>query len=322
MNYIIDTFKNMLGLNFLKKSILYFGGDEEEPTAPAFTLPEWARGLPPETLELIRGQVGAQVAEPAEYGISSQALQQMLGYQPEQFQFPMEEIQQAMAAQQALQMEQYQKQIRPTLAGMGQLDSTYYANLLSDFMKGQQAQTYGTTADLLTQQAQQNLQTQQWLPQFQAGVAGQLGGLGGQRAGLEQFNLQLPFQTTIPALQQMYGTGLQQAGQEFQAALVPYQQQLQSYQQQQQQQAALMQGLGSLSLMAATGGMSGAMGLIPGVTGFGGGAMMGLGQGLGMGSPMGMYQQYGYSPQIPTSTIAQTGRGQPTSGQFPASWRY
>lgn len=283
-----------LGLNRLLG-----GDDEEEPQAPGLAIPAWAQGLPPEILDMIRQQAGQQLPEPAEYGISSQALQAMLGYQPEQFQLPISDIQQALAAQQQLQMQDYQRQIRPILAQQGQLDSTYYADLLGKYLQGQQAQTYGTTADLLTQQALQNLNLQQWLPQFQAGVAGQLAGLGGQRAGIGQFNLQLPFQTTIPALQQMYGTGLQEAGQQFSANLIPYQQDLQKYMADQAQQQAMMQMIGQLAGTA-----------IGGTVGGPGGAMMGSQLGGSLGGTVGGGAQggYGYQPQA-----YQYGYQQPTS---------
>jgi len=295
----------------------------EKPSVPEYQLPAWAEGLPSETLDIIRQSVGAQAATPPEFDIASQSLQGLLGtqltpqtvgipedyatarqgftglagYQPDQFAFPMDEIQQALAAQQAIQMEQYQKQIRPMLAQQGQLDSSYHTNLLGDYLQGQQAQTYGTTADLLTQQAQQNAQIQQWLPQFQSGVygslanlgtqqsgidqynaamqnqfaqynpqfqsqiAGQLAGLGGQRSALDQFNLQLPFQTTIPAFQQQYGQGLQEGGARTQQANLGYQADLQAYQQQQQQMQGLIGSGVGLGVGALTGGLSGAQGL-------------------------------------------------------------
>lgn len=293
-------------------SQLFGGGDQETPEAPAFQLPQWAQGLPPEILNLIRGQVGQQLPVPQEFGMARQTLQDLLALQPQQFQLPIEQIQQALAAQQALQMQQYQQQIRPALAGAGQLDSTYHANLLGQFLQGQQAQTYGTTADLLTQQALQNLQLQQYFPQMRAGVAGQLAGLGGQQAGIGQFNLQLPFQTTIPALQQMYGMGLGQAGQQFQAGLVPYQAQLQQQQQQQAQQQQLMQGLGSLAMSGLSGGLGAIGGLYPeslGISTFGQGALAGLG-GLAPGQAQlfgllgGTQQQpQTYTPQYSSADI-------------------
>jgi len=310
----------------------------KKPEAPEYQLPAWAEGLPTETLDLIRQGYGKQVSTPQEYDLASQALQGLLGheptpttigmpedyatarqgftelagYQPDQFKLPMEEIQQALSAQQAIQMEQYQKQIRPMLAQQGQLDSTYYTNLIGDYMKGQQAQTYGTTADLLTQQAQQNAQTQQWLPQFQSGVygslanlgtqqssidqynagiqnqfaqftpqlqsqvAGQLSGLGGQRTALDQFNLTVPYQTYIPALQQQYSQGLEEGGQRTAQANVGFQADLQEYQRQQAQRQQLIQSGVGLGMGALTGGLSGAAGLFGSQVGAGGGALMGM----------------------------------------------
>lgn len=313
---------------------------------------------------------------PSEYDFVEQGLKGLHGYQPEQFRFPMEDIQKALEAQQALQYEQYQKQINPILASQGQYDSTYRANLLSDFLKNQQAQQYGTTADLLTNQAMQNLDISRWLPQlqssalsglqslggarsnidlynagiqnelakwlpqfqsgiagtienlggaktninqynadlqntlarwlpqFQSGIAGQLAGLGGQRSTLDQFNLQLPFQTTIPALGNVYGQGMQFGDRTTQQANLQYQQDLQSYREAEARKQKMYEQLGSLALAGATGGMSGAAGMLgpaSGMAGFGGGFMQGLQgtagtasllnqfPGLGMGT--GNYQQ-------------------------------
>ena len=165
---------NMLGCKCGKKG--------ERPSVPQFQLPEYARGLPNETLALIRSQVGKQSAIPEEFDLSSQLLQQLAGTSADQFQFPVQDIQNALASQQAIQLEDFQKQIRPLLAAQGQLDSSAHTNLLSDFLQGQQSQALGTTADVLTQQALNNLQLQQFIPQFQSGIAGQLAGVGGQRA--------------------------------------------------------------------------------------------------------------------------------------------
>ena len=191
------------------------------PNAPQFQLPAWAQQLPEEALALIRAQGGQQLQEPKEFGMASQTLQNLLQSKPDQFQFPMANIQQALAAQQGLQFQDWQKQMRPTAAQGGYLDSTYFGNMMGDYLKGQQAQTYGTTADLLTQQAQQNLALQQWLPQFQASLAGQLGGLGGQRLGVSEYNLQQPYKQA-GALSGMFGQGSDLASQLYQSQQLPF----------------------------------------------------------------------------------------------------
>ena len=264
-----------------------FDGPGDMPEAPGFQLPEWAQGLPEETLNLIRQQIGQQVPEPGEYGMASQGLQGLMGYQPQAaaYQLPIEQIMAAQRQQQGLDLSRYQEQLRPTLAGQGQLDSTYYADMLGKYLQGQGAQSSQTMADLQIQQAMQNLnyqqQLQQWTPQFQAGILGQLAGLGGQRFGVGQYQAELPFKTTIPALSGMYSTGLGQAGQQHQAALPQYQAELGQWQQQKAQQQQMMQQLGSLGMSAATGGIGGMAGLYPGISsgmgGFGQGALMGLG---------------------------------------------
>ena len=251
------------------------GDDPEPPTAPTFNIPSGTEGLLEQIRSLIEGQVGQQLQEPGEFGIASNQLQQLLGIQPEQFQFPTEEINRALQAQQALQFEEFQRQIRPLAAAQGQLESTGFTNQIGQFLQGQQAQSLGFNADLLTQQALQNLQLQQFIPQFQAGVSGQLVGLGGQRAGIDQFNLQLPFQTTIPAFQQLFGQGLGQAQGEFGAASQGFQAELQQQQRQEDFMNQLLFGVGSLGFSTLGGGVAGQQGLLGPDVGFGQGALAG-----------------------------------------------
>jgi len=292
------------------------GDDEEPPPAPTYQQPSWSANLPPEVLGYIRQGVGKQITEPTEYGLVSQYLQNLMGYKPEQFAYPLTDIQRALEAQQALQLEQYQKQIRPVLAQQGQLDSTYYANLLGDYIKNQQSQALTNYANLLTNQATQNYNLAQWLPQFQSSVAGQLAGLGGQRVGIQQYNLQYPYQTYIPALQGIYGAGQQEAMNMLQPQLAQYNNQYQQYLQNQQQQNALMSsiygGLGQLGMSALTGGLGGlAMG-----TGFGSGVLSGL---FGI-SPSTIYQTNALSKILNPTTFPSTGVSSkllwPSSGSY------
>ena len=283
-----------------------WGGDGDEnnpPAPPQYELPSWAQGLPEEQLKYIRqiaGQGGLQM--PQEYGISSQALQNMLGYQPQQFQFPMEAIQQALDAQQAQQLQQYQNQIRPVLAQQGQLDSTYYANLLDRYLQGQQTSRLGNTANLLTSQAQQNYDLSKWLPTFQSGVAGQLAGVGGQKANVNQLNLTTPFQTYIPAFANVYGQGLQLGDREFGAKNTAWLQALDQYNQDQANQAAGISSIGQLlgagagALFAApTGGLSMGAGALLGSS-LGGTASTLFG-GSGGGTDFGTALNYAYPQQ-------------------------
>ncbi len=272
------------------------GKSGKAPSVPAYQQPAWAGGLPEEQLALIRSQVGKQAPIPGEFDIASQALQRLLGTQAEQFQLPIQQIQDALAAQQGIQYQDYLKEIRPIMAAQGQLDSSGYTNRISDFLQGQQAQSYGSTADLLTQQAMQNLQLQQWEPQFQAGIAEQLAGLGGQRSALDQFNLTLPFQTTIPAMGNVYGQGLQLGDRNTQQANMQYQADLQNYMQKEQQKAQMYQQLGQLGMAGLTGGLSGGFGLLGGaggMAGFGGGFMKGLQGTAGMASLLNQFPGLG-----------------------------
>lgn len=230
-----------------EEMMLRFKGKKyEQPQPPVYQLPSWTSGMPAEIANYIRQGVGKTITEPSEYATVSQALQQLLGYTPEQFQYPMTDIQKALESQQTIQYQDYLNRIRPTMAQQGQLDSSYYTNLLSDYTRGQQAQTYGTTADLLTQQALQNLQLGTWLPQFKSAIAGQLQGLGGARAGIQEYNLQYPYQSYIPSLSSLYGTGMQQGNLEYQSAMNQYQAALNEYTQKMAQKAAKWQSLGFL----------------------------------------------------------------------------
>jgi hypothetical protein len=222
------------------------GKSYEAPTVPQYTLPSWAESLPPEIIDYIKQGVGQTLSQPAEYDIASQQLQSLLGQTPEQFAYPMADIQKALEAQQGLQYEQYQKQIRPTMAAQGQLDSTYYANMLSDFLKNQQSQSLSNTANLLTNQATQNFQLQQWLPQFKASVSQALQGVGGAKSGIEQYNMQYPYQTYIPALSNMFGQGMNLGNQQYQSAMNQYQAALNEYNQNVADASAKWQSLGML----------------------------------------------------------------------------
>lgn len=260
------------------------GGDDEPPMPPARPTAEQVLSGSPRLSELdqmVRQYIGKSLTMPGEWGEASDVYRELLGYTPEQFQFPISDIQKALEAQQALQFEGYQKQLRPILANQGQLDSTYYANLVSDYLKGQQAQSYGTTADLLTQQALQNLQLSQWLPQFRADIAGLLGDVGSQKLGLDQYNLMLPLQTYIPGLENLYGLASGEADRQYQNLMSRYQYDLGNFQRNQQQRAGGMGAIGQIGgaalgalLAIPTGGLS--MAAIP--------AMMG---GAGLGASLG-----------------------------------
>jgi len=283
------------------------GGGGDAPEAPEFVLPEAIQGVDQETLDLIRSQIGREAATPAEFDISSQALQDLLGYQFDDtaFQLPIDQIQEALSAQQAIQKEQFLQELRPIVAAQGQLDSTGYTNRIADYIQGQQAQSLGSRADLLTQQSLQELSRQQqlnqFIPQFQAGIAQQRAGVGQQRVGLDQFNLQLPFQTTIPALQQQYQIGLGQAGQETSQRNLQFQADREDYLNRQEQINSLISGAGGLALAAGTGGASS----VAGGGGFAQGTLSGL-QGLPVSSYTGQTYRYQPSFRLPQSQQSQT----------------
>ena len=131
--------------------------DFEYPNAPQVQWPSWMEQLRQDTMQ------------PEEYDIASQSLQGLLGTDPT------ESIMAGLTAQQDIDRQKYEKYMRPQLASAGQLDSTYSANVLGDYLAQQQAQALGQRGELA-----------QWVPQFQAGVAGQLGSLGAQRGATGQ----------------------------------------------------------------------------------------------------------------------------------------
>lgn len=270
----------------------FFGA--ERPDAPQFQMPSWAQGLPEEMLQYIRQGVGQQLQQPQEYDIASQQLQQLLGQQQSQFQLPIEAIQKALAAQQQQQYRDWSEQINPILANQGQLDSSYHANLVGRYLQDQQTASLGNTANLLTQQAQENLNTQRWYPQMQAGLAGQLAGVGSQKSDVSRFNITSPYQTYIPAMSGAYGQGMNLAQNQYNAALVPYQQHLQEYNQDKASEAQFWQQLGGAATAAATGGLGGSMGMYGSGIGGGQGALMGL-SGISPGQAYSM-QNYRYNP--------------------------
>ena len=199
------------------------GKASEPPKSPTAESAIASSALLQELEKMYRSYIGQSISTPAEWGQQGDVYTQLLNYTPEQFAYPMDDIQKALASQQALQLEDYQKQLRPMLAAQGQLDSTYYANLLGDYLQGQQSQSLSNTANLLTNQATQNYNLAQWLPQFKQSVAGSLGNLGQNRLSLEEQNLMLPMNTYIPGLANLYGMGQQTAAQQYQDALAQWQ---------------------------------------------------------------------------------------------------
>lgn len=227
-----------------------------------------------------------QIPEPSEYGQASQYLQNYLN-NPPSFNYPMQDIMKALEAQQALQYQDYLEQIRPIAARQGQLDSSAYTNAIGKYLQGQQSTSYNRIADLLTQQALTNLgiqqtlpgvaqglsgigaqrgdiqrlnaQMQYLLPQYQSGILSQLQNLGTAKTGINEFNLQYPYSSYIPAMSNLYGQGMNYAGQQYQSEMVPYNQEMQiqlaNKAASDAQQQQLMGMLGSLALSAGTGGL-------------------------------------------------------------------
>lgn len=362
------------GVNFSERG---GGGGDEAPAIPQMMTPEQQIASSPRLTEfdqMLRQYIGksygmpaewttatdvysnllnyipqlTQLQEPAEYGQMAQGLQGLLDYTPERFAYPMADIQKALEAQQALQLEQYQKQIRPVLAGQGQLDSTYYANLLDQYLRGQQAQTYGTTADLLTQQALQNLQLSQWAPQFKSNILGQVGnlgqvrqgtqqynvalqnalqewipyqrqnmaaalaGMGSQKLGLEQQNLMLPLSTYIPGLQNLYGMGTEESNRQYGAAMNAYNTALQEYEA--NKKGGLFGGL-----TGAAGGAALGLALAPFT---GGSSLLLAGLGAGVGGAAGAMGPQGTGGSLFSSGLGGLGATYPKDLTGLTSTRY
>lgn len=256
----ILPFKN--GISYLKRGGGDSGGDAPTPPTYDQSFPAWAKGLPQEQIDLYRQIANNQIQQPAQYQQASDIYSKLANYQPSQFQYPMADIQKALQAQQDLQYQQYQKQINPILASQGQYDSSYRTNLNSDFLKGQQAQNYGTTANLLTNQANQNYDLSKWLPQIQGQAAQGLQGVGTAQANLQNLNNQ-GLNTSAAGLGNVFGQGVTLGNNEYQSAQAQYQAALNQYNQQQQSNSNMFGALGTIggaglgALFAApTGGLS------------------------------------------------------------------
>jgi hypothetical protein len=103
----------------IRRGIRGCGGDEEQPDMPANVTPDQALGQSPylQYLQQLIGQgVGKTVAEPSEYGLSSQALQNLLGTNVGQYQYPTQDILNALKAQQTIDIGDWKNQINPQLA--------------------------------------------------------------------------------------------------------------------------------------------------------------------------------------------------------------
>lgn len=132
------------------------------PDVPQPEFPSWMEGIPQETLDLIRGSG----------------------------QLPIENIMGAARGEEELAMKDWEKELRPYLAGRGALESTYGTGLKSEALERRGAR------------------------------------LGTMRAGLEREQATLPFTTSIPALRQMYGGGLEESAMRFQPSMTGYQTEL------------------------------------------------------------------------------------------------
>ena len=237
------------------------GDKYSAPSAPMWEqqIPESLQSYFPDMVAYLNSLKGQQLQMPTEYGQAGDYLSNYLN-NPPSFNYPMEDIMKALEAQQALQQQDYLNQLRPLYAQQGQLDSSAYTNAIGKYMQGQQSTSYNRIADLLTQQALTNLGIQQTLP----GVAQGLSGIGTQKAGIEQFNLNQPYQSYIPAMNILYNQGMNYATNQYGSEMVPYQQemeiQLANKAASQAQQQQLMGMLGSLGLTAVTGGLGGLLG--------------------------------------------------------------
>jgi len=125
--------------------------DYDYPSPSAVQWPTWME------------QVRQGTMNPAEYGLASNKFQSLMGTDPT------EQIMAGLNAQQDIDRQKYEKYINPLMASQGQYDSTYRANMLGDYLAQQQSTALGQRGQLA-----------QWVPEFQAGLAGQLGNLGSQ----------------------------------------------------------------------------------------------------------------------------------------------
>lgn len=289
------------------------GGNDSPPAVPTYdqSFPSWAKDLPPEQIALLRQYASGQTTTPSAFGQAQDIYGKLANYSPDQFKYPMEDIQKALQAQQDIQYQQYQKQINPILASQGQYDSSYRTNLNSDFLKGQQAQAYGQTANLLTNQASQNFDLSKMLPQWQGAAASGLTGLGAQQANVNNQNAQRPLLAS-QGLGQVYQQGLSYGNNQYDSAMKQYQAALDQYNQQQEQQQGLYSSLGMISPIggAIYGGVSGGgQGLASSLSGTFDAAKLAA-------------QLYGSSASVPSFGGGSTGQGAINPNAFNSSSLY
>jgi hypothetical protein len=101
--------------------------------------------------------------------------------------------------------------------------------LLSDYLQRQNASYLGNYANTLTNEANYNSDLQKWLSNLQLSAAGQLGNLGTSRLQANQWNTMLPYESYIPAYENLYNNMSSAAGSQNQYNQLAYQQAMQDY---------------------------------------------------------------------------------------------
>lgn len=183
-----------------------FGSDDPAPTYQSYSQPGQEDLTRLINQLLISGYQNPQTLQLPEEYLQAGGIYGQIANQPfQQFQFPLEDIRSALDAQQNQSIQDYSKYINPILARQGALDSTYAANLYSDYINRLGTGRLGTEADILTQQALQNLQARQVYDQSRLQGAGGLENVGAARGNINQFNQTFPYQYQIPAGQNQLG---------------------------------------------------------------------------------------------------------------------
>jgi len=239
-----------------------FGGGGDAPSLPTLTSPESTisnSSILTALQDLYNQYQNASVSTPSQWNTANDLYNQLANYQMSDYAYPVEDLTAAIKAQQAIASEDYIKSIKSNLASQGQLDSSYYTNLLSDYTQQQQSDYLNQYASILSANADRNYSAQQLLANLKSTAASGLSNLGSLYSNLDLTNLALPLETYGAGLTSLYGLGTSESNRQYSAAMAQYEKDLQEYN---DKQSSLGNMIGSLGTL---GGAAVGTWLLPGV---------------------------------------------------------
>jgi len=235
-------------------SNLFGGGGGNSPSLPALSTPESTisnSAILSALQNLYSGYQNASVAAPSQWETATDLYNQLANYQMSDYAYPVEDLTAAIKAQQDLAQQDYLKSMKSTLGAQGQLDSSYFTNLLSDYTKEQQSDYLSQYANILSANADRNYSAQQLVSGLKSTAASGLSGLGSLYNNLDLTNLMLPLNTYGAGMTDLYGLGTSESNRQYSAAMQQYEKDLQEYNDEQANKGNMIGSLGTLAGMAA-----------------------------------------------------------------------